>query len=256
MVVQPGRRGIALSIDLNSDDEIYEINAIEDSLEDVIKLTGAKTGSTEQVKQTVEEQKEKDAQPKKDDRVLVPDIISEQMAKEYIKEEGLDDDEPSDAETISSTSTVDFDQEEAEDLLDKISSCQTALSQHYNRLNQMVPHMTNAQLANYMGKIHIMPLVKVESGPVTKTYTEETTSDEFKFIVRGETQEEKLQGLVDTMPAHQLMLAIAIGDIHLNKLLYDQASQKYQISKSRIQRAISGKAEHKKGGKQYKLEKK
>ena len=100
VVVRPGRRGIALSIDLNSDDEIYEINAIEDSLEDVIKLTGAKTGSTGQVKQTKEDQKEKDAQPKKDDRVLVPDVISEQMAKEYIKEEGLDDDEPSDAETI------------------------------------------------------------------------------------------------------------------------------------------------------------
>ena len=31
---------------------------------------------------------------------------------------------------------------------------------------------------------------------------------------------------------------------------------KYQISKSRIQRAISSKAEHKKGGKQYELEKK
>ena len=52
------------------------------------------------------------------------------------------------------------------------------------------------------------------------------------------------------------MLAIAIGDIHLNKLSYDQALQKYQISKSHIQRAISGKAEHKKGGKQYELEKK
>ena len=256
-MVRPGRRGIALSIDPNSDDKIYEINAIKDSLEDVIKLTGAKTGSTGQVKQTKEDQKEKDAQPKKDDRVLVPDIISEQMAKEYIKEEGLDnDDEPSDAETISSTSTADFDREEAEDLLDKISSCQTALSQHYNRLNQIVPHMTNAKLANYMGKIHIMPLVKAESGPVSKTYTSEPETLETKFIVCGETQEEKLQGLVNTVPTHQLMLAIAIGDIHLNKLSYDQASQKYQISKSRIQRAISGKAEHKKGGKQYELEKK
>ena len=75
-----------------------------------------------------------------------------------------------------------------------------------------------------------------------KPILKKTTSDEFKFIVRGETQEEKLQGLVDTVPARQLMLAIAIGDIHLNKLSYDQASQKYQFSKSRIQRAISGKA--------------
>ena len=131
----------------------------------MIKLTGAKKGSTEQVKQPMEEQKEQDAQPIKDDQVLVADVISEQMAKEYTKEEGLDEDEPSDAETISSTSTADFDREEAEDLINKISSCQTALSQHYNRLNQIIPHMTNAQLANYMGKIHIMPLVKAESGP-------------------------------------------------------------------------------------------
>ena len=41
--------------------------------------------------------------------VLVPDVISEQLAKEYIKEEGLHEDEPSDAETISLTSTADFD---------------------------------------------------------------------------------------------------------------------------------------------------
>ena len=32
VVVRPGRRGIALLIDPNSDDEIYEINAIKDSL--------------------------------------------------------------------------------------------------------------------------------------------------------------------------------------------------------------------------------
>ena len=47
------------------------------------------------------------------------------------------------------------------------------------------------------------------------------------------------------------MLAIAIRDVHLNSLTYGQASQKYEFSKSRIQRAISGKAEHKKGGKEY-----
>ena len=178
------------------------------------------------------------------------------MAEEYIKEEGLDDNEPSDAETISSTSTADFDREEAEDLLDKVSSCQRALSQHYNKLNQIVPHMTNAQMAQYLRKIHIMPLMKVESGPVSKIYTEEDTDDEHKFIVRGDIHKEKLQHLVETVPAQRLLLAIAIGDIHLNSLTYSQASQKYEFSKSRIQRAISGKADHKKGGKQYHLEQK
>ena len=177
------------------------------------------------------------------------------MAEEYIKEEGLDDNEPSDAETISSTSTADYDREEAEDLLDKISSCHTVLATHYNKLNEIIPHMTKMQMAQYLGKVHILNIVKPE-GIVSKTYTSEPDTSEIKFVVRGETHEEKLQELVNTVPAHQLMLAITIGDIHLNKLSYDQASQKYQVSKSRIQRAISGKAEHKKGGKQYELEKK
>ena len=256
VVVRPGRRGITLSIDLNSDDEIYEISAIEDSLTDVIKLTGTKEASVTQAGQMVEAQKEEDTQLKKDDQVLIPDVISEQMAEEYIKEEGLDDNEPSDAETISSTSTADFDRDEAEDLLDKISSCQTALSQHYNRLNQIVPHMTNAQLANYMGKIHIMPLVKAESGPVTKTYTEETTSEECKLIIQGETHEERLESLNKNVPAKRIMLAVALGDVLLNKLSHSQASYKYGFSKTMTQRSLSGRTEHKKGGKQYQQERK
>ena len=257
IVVRPGRRGITMSIDPNSDDEIYEISAIEDSLEDVIKLTGKKKESA--VKQVVSEQKEKKDQPSTsisttDDRVLVPDVISQTIADDYMREEELEK-EHSDAETISSTSTADYDREEAEDLLDKISSCHTALATHYNKMNEIVPHMTKTQLAQYLGKVHIMNIVKPE-GVVSKTYTSEPDTSEIKFVVRGETHEEKLQELVNTVPAHQLMLAIAIGDIHLNKLSYDQASQKYQVSKSHIQRAISGKAEHKKGGKQYELEKK
>ena len=247
VVVQPGRRGITLSIDLNSDDEIYEISAIGDSLTDIIKLTGTKEASITQAGQMVEAQKEEDTQHIKDDRVLIPDVILEQMAEEYIKEEGLDDNEPSDAETISSTSTADFDRDEAEDLLDKISSSQMALSQHYNRLNQIIPHMTNAQLANYMGKIHIMPLVKAESGPVTKTYTKETTSEECKLIVQGETHEERLESLTKNVPAKRIMLAVALGDVLLNKLSHSQASYKYGFSKTMIQRSLSGRIEHKKG---------
>ena len=257
MVLRPGRKGITLSIDPNSDDELYEVNELEDSLETVIRLTrprgdgrekdeSTETPATEETQETAET-KEKDIE----ERVLVPDVISQEMAEDYTKEDGLDDDEESDAETISSTSTANFDREEVEELLSQLSSCQTALSVHYNKLNEIVPHMTNTQVANYLGKTHIMPLVKVESTPVSKVYGEETTNEENKFVVRGDTHEEKLKGLVETVPAHRLMLAIAIGDVHLNSLTYGQASQKYEFSKSRIQRAISGKAEHKKGGKQY-----
>ena len=253
VVVRPGRRGITMSIDPNSDDELYEINTLEDSIGTVIKLTKEKASeTTERIVETKDQPSTSIGTT--DDRVLVPDVISQGMADEYSKEEKLEED--SDAETISSTSTADFDREEAEDLLDKISSCQTALSQHYNRLNQIVPHMTNAQLANYMGKIHIMPLVKAESGPVTKTYTEETTAEEYKFVMQGETHEEKLDSLVRNVPAKRIMLAIALGDVLLNKLSHSQASMKYGFSKTMIQRTLSGKIEHKKGGKQYQQERK
>ena len=182
VVVRPGRRGITLSIDPNSDDEIYEINDIDDSLTDVIKLTRTKEASVTQTGQMVGAQKEEDTQLKKDDRILIPDVISEQMAEEYIKEEGLDDNEPSDAETISSTSTADYDREEAEDLLDKISSCHTALATHYNKMNEIIPHMTKMQMAQYLGKVHILNIVKPE-GIVSKTYTSEPDTSETKFVV-------------------------------------------------------------------------
>ena len=251
-----------MSIDPNSDDEVYEINTLDDSLETVIKLTREKdseksiTGekASEAVKTaTTTEDQPSTATRVTDDRVLVPDVISQAMADDYMKEEELEED--SDAETISLTSTADYDREEAEDLLDKISSCHTALATHYNKMNEVIPHMTKTQMAQYLGKVHILNIVKTE-GTVSKTYSSEPATSGTKFLVRGETHEEKLQGLVDTVPAHQLMLAIAIDDIHLNKLSYDQASQKYRISKRCIQRAISGKAEHRKGGKQYELEKK
>ena len=240
-VIRPGRKGIMMSIDPNSDDEVYEINMLDDSLKTVIKLTKEKVPEQpvtgEKASETTERIVETKDQPftsisTMDNRVLVPDVISQTMADDYTREEELEE-EDSDAETISSTSTTDYDREEAEDLLDKISSCDTALATHYNKMNEIVPHMTKTQLAQYLGKVHIMNIVKTE-GIVSKTYTSEPDTSEIKFVVQGEMHEEKLQELVDTVPAHQLMLAIAIGDIHLNKLSYDQASQNYQISKSRI----------------------
>ena len=117
-----------MSIDINSDDEVYEINTLDDSLETVIKLTKEK--ASEITERTVETK----GQPSTsisttDDRVLVPDVISQTMADDYTREEELEE-EHSDAETISSISTADYDREEAEDLLDKISSCHTALATH------------------------------------------------------------------------------------------------------------------------------
>ena len=164
MVLRPGRKGITLSIDPNSDDELYEVNELEDMIETVIKLTKTEknSGKKDELEETSTVTKETQETPpgKTDERILVPDVISQDMADEYTKEEKLEED--SDAETISSTSTANYDREEAEDLLDKISSCHMALATHYNKMNEIVPHMTQTQLAQYLGKVHIMNIVKVE----------------------------------------------------------------------------------------------
>ena len=53
--------------------------------------------------------------------------------------------------------------------------------------------------------------MKAESGPVTKTYTEETTAEDFLFVMQGDTHEEKLDSLIRNVPAKRIMLAIALG---------------------------------------------
>ena len=104
-----------------------------------------------------------------------------------------DDNEHDETMSISSTSTADYDRDEVEDLVEKIASCQTALTQHYADINKVVPHMSKMQLATYLGKIPIVPLVKLEGGPVMKTYNpQEATDDEHLFPVAGDTWEDKL----------------------------------------------------------------
>ena len=169
-----------MSIDPNSDDEIYKVNALEDSLESVIKLTREKgsgqsitSNETSKVAETATTTKDQPSTSASatDTRVLVPDVISQAMADDYMKEEKPEE-EDSDAETISSTSTADYDREQVEDLLDKISSCHTALATHYNKMNEVIPHLTKTQLAQYLGKVHILNIVKTE-GTVSKTYSSE-----------------------------------------------------------------------------------
>ena len=65
---------------------------------------------------------------------------------------------------------------------DKISSCHTTLATHYNKMNEIIPHMTKTQMAQYLGKVHILNIVQPE-GIVSKMYTSEPTTSETKFVV-------------------------------------------------------------------------
>ena len=53
-----------------------------------------------------------------------------------------------------------------------------------------------------------------------------------------------------------MLLLLAIGDCIANNRSQEEMAKKYGIPKSRIQRAMSGKKEHKRCGKQYRQEKK
>ena len=218
--MRPGQRGVTMSIDPYNDVEIYEVD-IEDKIIEVITLTKTPKKKTE--KESSQEMTSLPIQPNipvastsKQEKIVVTDIISENIAKEYVVEKDEGGDDLDETMSISSTSTADYDRDEAEDLVSKIASCHTALAKHYEDVNQIVPHMMKTQMATYLGKIPIIPLVKPEAGPVKQLYSaEDISEDEHVFPVVGETWEDKLKYLVHHVPAEKLMFAIAIGDLQL-----------------------------------------
>ena len=185
-------------------------------------------------------------------KAIVTDMITEDIAKEYLVQ---DPDE--DVETISSTSTADYDRDEAEELINQIASCHATLAQKYEDINKVVPHMTKTQLALYLGKVPVIPLVKPEAGHVVKVYSEEKAKDpNYDFDVQGDSWEEKLDYLVKHVPAERLLFTIAIGDMQINQFSQAHTALKYGFAKTRIQRALSHDPSHKKGGRQYQQERK
>ena len=168
-----------MSIDPYDDIELYEVDQIEDKIVKMIVLTdkkpkkGEETG-TEKDKEKPEEaaQPELKGQTKastsadEPDHVVVPNLVTKERAEEYV----ITDPEQDNTVTISSTSTADYDRDEAEDIIDKIASCHTSLAKHYEDVNKIIPHMTKTQLALYLRKLPVMPMVKAEGKTVSKLY--------------------------------------------------------------------------------------
>ena len=270
-IVRPGRKGVTLSIDPYGDTELYTIDEMEDKIIEMIVLTDdVQEGTETQVQETpvTDSSESKDVagpsteeitpttgDPLQEEQVpkaIVTDMITEEIAKEYLVQ---DPDE--DAETISSTLTADYDRDEAEELINQITSCHATLAQKYEDINKVVPHMTKTQLALYLGKVPVIPLVKPEAGHVVKVYSEEKAKDpNYDFDVQGDSWEEKLDYLVKHVPVEHLLFTIAIGDMQINQFSQAHTALKYGFAKTRIQRALSHDPSHKKGGRQYQQERK
>ena len=63
-----------------------------------------------------------------------------------------------DAETISSTSTADYDHEEVEASLTTITKAFHMIAQEYEKLMTTVPHMSKIQAAQVIAKLPILPI--------------------------------------------------------------------------------------------------
>ena len=67
-----------------------------------------------------------------------------------------------DAETISSTSTADYDREEVKTSLTTISEAFHTIAQEYEKLTSTIPHMSKIQAAQVIARLPMLPVQKQE----------------------------------------------------------------------------------------------
>ena len=142
------------------------------------------------------------------------------------------------------------------------------LASHYQQIRESlkklveeVPHMKKRQLATNLAKMPILPMIKIEekvSSMYGQHYEEEPSQvqEECDPEVYGENAEKKLQSIINSIGDQSALLLMAVGDCIVNKKSQAEVATKYNIPRSRIQWAMSGKKEHRKGGKQYQQERK
>ena len=80
--------------------------------------------------------------------------------------------------------------------------------------------------------------------------------EEYDPKVHGESAEKKLQSAINSVGEQSALLLMAVRDCVINKKSQAEIAKMYGIPRSRVQWAMSGRKEHKKGGKQYQQERK
>ena len=102
----------------------------------------------------------------------------------------------------------------------------------------------------------ILPMIKIDekvSSMYRQHYEEEPSQvqEECDPEVCGENVEKNLQSIINSIGDQSTLFLMAFRDCIVNKRSQAEIATKYNISRSRIQRAMSGKKQHRKGGKQY-----
>ena len=110
----------------------------------------------------IEQQNRQTVQDTDTDQQLPTDLITEAEASMYQVPEQDDLTIDDNAETISSTSTVDYNCEEVEASLSTISDAFHSIVQEYKKLTDMVPHMSMIQATQVIARLPMLPILKQE----------------------------------------------------------------------------------------------
>ena len=159
-------------------------------------------------------------------------------------------------ETISSTLTQDFDWEKVEREFINLALHYQQIGESFKSLVEEVPHMRKHQLATHLAGMLILPMVKVTTeekvssmyGQQYETEEPSRVKEEYNLKVHRESAEKKLQSTINSVGKQSALLLMAVRDCVINKKSQAEIARKYGIPRSRVQQAMSGKKEHKKGG--------
>ena len=244
--IRPKKRTVILCIDPDSYSDVVIKEGEGDFRKRCVIIKGEERNIKEEAEQADDEQSE-----------WLTEVGTEPGTSLTTGQETEDRDE-----TIPSTLTQDFDREKVEREFINLTSHYQQIGESFKKLVEEVPHMRKHQLATHLADMPILPMVRVTTeekvSSMYRQWYEESSQvqEEYDPKVYGESTEKKLQSIINSIGEQSALLLMAVGDCIVNKKSQAEIAKKYDIPRSRVQWAMSGKKEHKKEGKQYRQERK
>ena len=146
-------------------------------------------------------------------------------------------------ETISSTSTQDFEREKVEREFINLTSHYQQIRESFKKLVKEAPHMEEASTGNpFCTEMPILPMVKVTTeekvSSMYRQHDDEEPSqvqEEYDPKVYGESMKKKLQSIINSIGEQSTLLLMAVSDCTVNKKSQAEIAKKYGIPRSRVQ---------------------
>ena len=179
----------------------------------------------------IEQQSRQMIQDTNTDQQLPTDLITEAEASTYWVPEQDDPTIDDDTETISSTSTADYNCEEVKTSLSMISGAFHTIAQEYEKLTDAVPHMSKIQAVQVIARLPVLPILKqevkkekVEAADVVEIEPVPGTSTERLAAGAEKTTEKLMEEMIVEQTTEE-------GDDKPNKSTVDEYFRKYMLSR-------------------------